>query len=406
MNDIYVGRQTIYDRKMCVHAYELLFRNGTQNSSGVTQSLDGDSASSEVLLNTFMEIGLERIAGPHRVFVNLTRNLFLSPQKLPFPKDRLVLELLEDIPIDADLLEAVNSLSQQGYQLALDDYTFDKAWDPLLPLVDIVKVEVPALPLETIRQGMPKLRRHGLKLLAEKIETEAEYQQLKEIGFDYFQGYYFSRPKIIQGKRLDENQLVILRLISALNSPDVTIEKLEKLLTQDASLSYKILRFINSAAIALPRKVESIRQAVIFMGLDRIRAWASLLALSRQENKPQSHAMNALVRAHMCEALVTVSGQCKGETGFTVGLLSILDLLMDLPLPEIIKGLSLSDEISRALLKGEGPAGQALRATLAYEELAWERTSYAGVDAETITRIYLDACEDTFVQIKALTSND
>ncbi len=404
MKDIYIGRQEIFDRKMEVFAYELLFRSGQQNSSNVIQHLDGDSATSQVLLNTFMEIGLERIAGPHLIFINLTRNLLLDHPELPFPKDRVVMEVLEDIAIDQRLLDSVSQFSQQGYQLALDDYTFDPAWDPLLPLVDIIKVEVPAVSVEKIRSEIPKLHAHGVRLLAEKIETEAEFQQMLELGFDYFQGFHFSRPKILQGRRLEENPLVILRLVAELNSPDTTVKKLDALITQDASLSYKILRYINSAAIGMPRKVESILQAVIYMGLGPIRAWASLLALSRLENRPQAHFTTALVRAHMCKQLVATAGGCPPETGFTVGLLSILDLLMDCPMPDIVKELSLTDEIKTALLEHKGVAGEALRCTLAYEIQNWQDAGLDYIADDKIVEIYLHASEKAFAEQEALQS--
>ncbi|MEN8179068.1 MAG: HDOD domain-containing protein [Pseudomonadota bacterium] len=402
MKDIFIGRQAIFNRNMEVYAYELLFRSGQHNCSNVTQQLNGDSATSQVLLNTFMEIGLERIAGPHLIFVNLTRNLLLDHPEFPFPKDRVVLEVLEDTPIDQQLLDSVSQLSQQGYQLALDDYIFEPKWDRLLSLVDIIKVEVPAVDLERIQEELPKLRSHGLKLLAEKIETEEEYQQMLDLGFDYFQGYHFSRPKILQGRRLEENSMVILRLVSELNNPEITIEKLESLITQDASLSYKILRYINSAAIGMPRKVESIRQAVIYMGLGPIRAWASLLALTRLENNPQAHFTTGLVRAHMCQQLVTRAQGCPPETGFTVGLLSILDLLMDSPMTEIIKELSLADEIKIALLEQQGVAGEALRCTLAYEIHDWNDIGLKGIQQEEIIDIYLNACEQAFTEQQAL----
>lgn len=402
MRDIFIGRQAIFDRKMDIYAYELLFRPGRQDSSGVNQKMDGDSATSQVLLNTFMEIGLEKIAGPHRVFVNLTRNLLINHLEIPFPKDRVVMEVMEDIQVDQALIDSVSQLAGQGYQLALDDYTLEPDWDPLLPLVDIVKVEVPALPLDRVREGIPKLRSHGLKLLAEKIETEQEYQQLLEMGFDYFQGYHFSRPKVIQGRRLGENQVIVLRLIAELNNPEVSLKEMEKLICQDAGLSYKILRYINSAAIGMGRKITSIGQAVVFVGLTRIRAWTSLLALSRLENKPQSYLTIALVRAHMCELLVIKSGDCAADTGFTVGLLSILDLLMDRPLDEIVAELAVSDEIRHALLEHAGMAGKALRCALAYESQDWEKALFPGVPDEEIVNSYLDASEKAFSDQQAL----
>jgi len=402
MKDIYIGRQAIFDREMAVFAYELLFRTGPHPSSQVVQSCNGDSASSEVLLNTFMEIGLEQVAGPHRVFINLTRKLFLDHPGLPFERDRVVLELLEDIPVDAALLESVERLSRQGYQLALDDYCFDLAHQPLLPWMHIVKVEVPALPLAEIARRLPDLRRHGVKLLAEKIESEQEYRQLREMGFDYFQGYYFSRPKVLAGKRLEENQLVLLRLLSALNDPEVTLEALEGIISQDASFSYKILRYMNSAAAGMPRRVDSIRQAVLYMGLKRIRAWASLLALAGQRGDTQAHFVTALVRANMCEQLVTEAGGCPPEKGFSVGLLSILDLLLGRPLAEILGELALSDEIRSALLWRQGVAGRALHCALAYERQEWTDAWFEGVTDAQITRIYLRASERAFASEQSL----
>jgi c-di-GMP phosphodiesterase len=402
MQDIYIGRQAIYDRNMEVFAYELLFRSGQQNQSNVVQHLNGDIATSEVLLNTFMEIGLENIAGPHLIFVNLTRNLFLDHPQLPLPKDRVVLEVLEDIPIDQRLLDAIADLSQQGYRLALDDYTFQAEMDPLLPLVDFVKVETPAVSMSNLRDGIARLREHDIKLLAEKIESAQEHQQLMDLGFDCFQGFHFSRPKILQGKRLGENPAVILRLVSELNNPRNTIEKLECLITQDASLSYKTLRYINSAAVGIPRKVNSIHQAVIYMGLGPIRSWTSLMALCRLDNKPKAHFTTALVRAHMCRQLVIRNGGCTPETGFTVGLLSILDLLLDRPMPEIVGELSLTDEITLALLQRKGSAGAALRCTLAYEMQNWLEVEMPGLGKPEIIQIFCDASAVAFAEQQAL----
>jgi EAL and modified HD-GYP domain-containing signal transduction protein len=402
MRDIYLGRQAILDRKTDLFAYELLFRASSENNTQILSQIDGDKATSEVLINTFIEIGLERIAGPHRVFVNLTRNFLLQMPEIPFDKDRVVLELLEDIRVDAQVIEAVERLTRCGYRLALDDYTFEAGWDPLLPFVEIVKVDLPALSMEQIRRGLPRLRDQGVKLLAEKIETREDHEQLLDLGFDYFQGYYFSRPTVLQGKRLDENQMVVLRLVSELNKPDVSINELEGLIARDASLSYKILRYINSAAIGLPQKVSSIHKAVIFMGLARIRAWTTLLALCRLDHKPQIHYTTALVRAHMCERLVEKQGGCPPDVAFTVGLLSILDLLLDRPLAEIVDELALSEDIRTALLEHEGVAGRALRCAVAYENQQWDSSEFECMSDEELVDIYLEASARAFGEQQAL----
>jgi c-di-GMP phosphodiesterase len=405
MKDFYLGRQAIYDREGKLFAYELLFRSDNADSTSLQTLLNGDSASSEVLLNTFMEIGLERIAGDSRVFINLTRNLIASDHPLVQQKERVVMELLEDIYVDEALIEQVACLSKMGVQLALDDYVFDPVWDPLLPWVSIIKLEIPALTLEQIRTGLPKLRKHKLKLLAEKVESREEYTALRDLGVDYFQGFFFSRPELIASKRLEENQTIVLRLLSKLNDPDTGIEEIETLISQDATLSYKTLRYINSAAVGAPRKVESISKAVIFMGIDRIRAWANLLVMAGLKDRPQDHYLMALVRAHLCESLMTSSQPHASGTGFTVGLLSILDLLLGLPLKEIVKELNLSDQINDALLHGQGIAGEALICARLVETGDWQRVSFPGLSRREIHDRFLDASAQAFREQRELFSS-
>ncbi len=403
MKNIYLGRQAIYDREGSLYAYELLYRSADTGNDGLKTLLDGDSASSEVLLNTFMEIGLERIAGDARVFINLTRNLIHCEHPLVQQKDRVVMELLEDIVVDQALIDEAICLAKLGVTLALDDYVFDPVWDPLLPWVGIVKLEIPALTLEQIREGLPRLRRHNLKLLAEKIETREEYEALYTLGFDLFQGFFFSQPELIGGQRLQENQRVVLQLLAALNRPDADIDEIETLITQDAGLSYKILRFINSAAIGIPRKIDSIGQAVVYVGLRRIRAWVNLLVMAGLEERPEDHYLMALVRAHLCERLVTLRSPDRGY-GFLIGLLSILDLLLSRPLDEILPELSLAEEISQALLAKQGIAGEALQCALQVEAGEWHRVDYPGLNREQIHELYLSASEQAFMEQRALKS--
>ena len=393
MQNIFVGRQAIFDRNMSVYGYELLYR---ESDTGSVQISDGDLASSRVMLNAFMEMGLERIVGPHHAFINLTRSFFIDMPTIPFAKEQVVLELLEDLEVDDALIQSVADLAAQGYRLALDDYEFDPRWDPLLPYVSIIKVEVPAIDPNQLEQQVRNLRTHDVKLLAEKVETEEEHRLYHDQGFDYFQGYFFARPKTVTGQRLGENQLVIMQLLARLNNPNITVEELEELITKDAALSYKILRYINSAAMALPGKLDSIGQAIIYLGLRQIKAWANLIAMSRVENKPQELLYTALVRAYMCQQLIQKSGHSNPETAFTVGLLSALDLLLDAPLSEIVKELPVSDEIHSALLEKAGPFGEALACTLAYEFQHWEEAKFSKLDNHSICDIYLASTQQAF----------
>jgi len=393
MQNIFIGRQAIFDREMATYAYELLYRSGGSGGVNVT---DGDMATSSVMLNTFVEIGLENVVGSHLAFINLTRGFFIDEPYIPFEKNQVVLEILEDIKVDQQLVDTVKKLTAEGYRIALDDYAFEPHWDPLLPHVSIIKVEVPAVDRQCIKSQVEQLRKHNVKLLAEKIETEEEHQLYLDLGFDLFQGYYFSRPQIIQGKRLAENQLVILQLLAHLNDPKITMDDLERVIVQDAALSYKILRHINSAAVALPRKLDRIGEAVVYLGLQQIRTWANLIVLSRTDDKPQELLYSALVRACMCEQLIERGGRGDPLMAYTAGLLSALDLLLGSPLEEIMQELPVSDEIKRAIMKHEGAIGGAISCALAYEQQQWERATFAGLDSATISEIFVNSSHQAF----------
>lgn len=402
MQNIFIGRQAIYDCNMQTYAYELLYREGETLTA---PCMDGDQATSRVLLNTFTEIGLERIVGDKPAFVNLTRGFFIDQPPIPFDKNRVVLEILEDVEIDKKLIKVIKSLNVQGYSLALDDYGFEPKWDIILPFIDIIKVEVPVLKFDELESQIVKLRHHNLKLLAEKVENITEFRHLHKLGFDYFQGYFFSRPQIVSGARINENQHVILRLLARIYDPEIDIVEIEKLLSMDPGLSYKILRFINSAALSLPRKIDSIKQAVVYLGLQRIRAWASLIALSRVKNKPQELFNKSLIRAHMCAQLIEQVHPENRESAFTIGLLSILDLLLDRTMTEILSELPLSNEAKSVLLQRSGTTGKALNCTLAYEENRWEQIDFPDLDLPQIQEIYFNSIEQAHADQAALLEN-
>lgn len=399
MQNIFIGRQAIYDRNMGVYAYELLYREGRTPSA---PQLDGDQASARVILNALTEIGLDRIVGPHKAFINLTRNFFVEFPEIPFDPKRVVLEVLEDVVVDDHLIESVAALAKQGYKIALDDFEFEEKWNALIPHIDLIKVEIPTLNWEGLEQRLDLLRRHNVELLAEKVETEEEYRRLHDLGFDYFQGYFFSRPNVISGRRMGENHRIILKLLARINDPWATTGELEELISQDPGISYKILRYLNSAAMSLPRKIDSIAQAVVYLGLRKIRTWASLIALSGMENKPQELFNTALVRGHMCQALVQSEQSDEHDMAFTAGLLSILDSLLDQPLAEILTDLPLSKQIQEVLLNHQGPVGRALKCTLACENSEWNEINAPGYNWEQILNIYLDSTQLAFQEQSSL----
>jgi EAL and modified HD-GYP domain-containing signal transduction protein len=390
MSDIYIGRQPIYDRKLNVYAYELLFRAAQDNSANFT---DGDQATTEVIVNTFLEIGLDNIVGNRLAFINLTRSFFVGEHTISLPKNRVVLELLEDIEADAEVVAGMQRLSELDYTIALDDFIYHESLQPLVNLADLVKIDIMALEKDAVRDHVQKLRQHPLRLLAEKVETQDDLDFCMQLGFDYFQGYFFAQPKVIRGQRLPNNRLAILNLLARLQDPAITPEQLEELIAQDVAFTFRILRYVNSAALALPRKIESIHQAVIILGLQTIKSWTTLLALSQVDNKPAELVVTAMVRGKMAEALAMAMGAEQPESFFIVGLFSALDALMDNSMEEILTQLPLADHISAALLHRQGLHGEVLDCVLAYERGRWEDMGCQQIGTHKIRDCYLNALQ-------------
>ncbi|MBF0256016.1 MAG: HDOD domain-containing protein [Gammaproteobacteria bacterium] len=387
MKDVFVARQAIYDRKSQVFAYELLYRAGLDNRAEFPDAL---SATTEVLLNSFMEIGLDNLAGGKRVFVNLPQGFFTELPPIPFDNDRIVLELLEDLEVNDQLCQAVAKLKSEGFTIAIDDYLFESKWEPLLQFIDIIKVEIPGLTEEQLRQRIGGLKQKGLTLLAEKIETLEVYELCRELGFDLFQGFFFSRPNIVQGRKLDDNQMVVLRLLERLNDPEASMDDVERLISQDAALSFKVLRHANSASMGLSRKVDSIRRAIVLMGLQKIRVWASLMAMSGIKGKSTEVIVLALIRARMCEAMARESGYLNPDSAFTIGLFSMLDVLLDQPLEEILAKLPLANEGKEAILEHKGSGGALLECTIGHEHHDWQKMSLTGIEDQRLQELYWD----------------
>ena len=388
MPEFFIGSQPIYDRGLGVDAYELLYRGET---TGDNEIFDGNKATSQVILNAFVEIGIDELVGPHRAFINLTRDVLLQETPVPFPKNKIVLEILEDIEIDEQLIASVRELSSLGYTIALDDFVYTPEWQPLVEIADIIKLDILALGRQQTTEHVRRLREYKCMLLAEKVETARDYALANNLGFDYYQGYFFSKPNIVSGQRLPENRMAALNLLARLNDPNSDIHDLDVIISQDVSLSYKMLRYINSAFFNLKRRVASISEAIVLIGLNQIRTWTSLLVMSGLGDKPRELLNTALVRGRMCQLLAQATGRNDPGSYFTTGLLSTLDALMDAPMEEIISALPLSDELLDALLHHSGERGFALECALAFEQCEPAGAQWRGLDVSMLSRIYADA---------------
>src|SRR5690554_268585 len=387
-----LARQPIFNRKMQVVAYELLCRN---YDIDFTSPEGGDTASSQVLLHTFTDLSIQSVVGKHQAFINFTRTLLLAPP--PFHQDQLVIEVLEGQKVDAQMLHSLKRLREKGYTIALDDFELTEETRGLIPYADIIKLDVLQLSTEQIIEHVEHLKSFGITLVAEKVETYEMLEFCKSLGFDLFQGYFLARPKIIKGRKITENKQAVLQLLSVMHNPDVHLDEVERLIARDPMLSYKLLRLVNSAAFALPRTIDSLRQAIALLGLDIIKNWINLLAMANMGDKPLELSIAALTRARMCAAIATaMNGKSRSDSFFTVGLLSTLDAFMDAPLEILLKNLSLNKNLNEALLEHSGDEGKVLEIVEHYEKADWEKIDWEylsqnNITPDTLTHIYLDA---------------
>jgi len=388
-NSIFVGRQPIYNRKQQVVAYELLYRAGNGNFADIS---DGDRATTEVIINSVLDIGLESIVGKRTAFFNLTSSFIRGDHPLPLDNKQVVLEILEDVEPDPHVIRGMRQLAENRYVIALDDFEYSDKFIPLLEVAHIVKLEVMGRSRQELENRLEKLRPFKLKMLAEKVETHEEYELCKELGFDYFQGYFFCKPHIIEGRSLPANRLVVLNLLAKLQDPEVDLEELEQLIVQDVSLTYRLLRYINSAAFSLGKEVESVHRALVLIGIQTIKNWVSLLLMARIDDKPKELMRTALIRARMSELLSELHGHKEEhDRYFTCGLFSVLDALMDRPMEELLGELPLNDSIKQALLEHGGDAGSVLTEVVNYEKGAWEALAETGIPASEYRNCYLQA---------------
>ena len=400
MERVLVSRQPIYSAEMAVLGYELLFRDSEVDYASFS---DGDQATAEVILNTFMDIGLQEVVGQQLAFINFGRNLIMGNYCESLPSERVVLELLESVEADDGLLKRLTQLKSAGYRIALDDFVCTDPFYPLLESVHFVKLDIIACDEGMIERSVAALKKFPVQLIAEKVETREQFQLCQALGFDYFQGYLFCRPQLVSAGRLPVNRLATLRLITKLNNPEIKMRELEDTLSQDLSLSYKLLRYTNSAVCGLNHEVESIRHAAVMVGLERMRIWASLILFSGMEDKPRDVIVTGAIRARMCEKLAESLKINHPERFFLVGLFSVLDAVCDRPLEEIVTTLSLAPNIVEGLLRHQGQLGSILRCVLAYEQRNWpEAQDCAQLNLEAITRIYQEAVAWSVRNLSAL----
>jgi len=386
---VFIARQPIFNKNLDVAYYELLHRSDAD--ADVARVVDQELATSELLVNSLIEIGLEHIVGDKRAFVNLTREYIVGDWALPLEPRHIGIELLENETPDALLVDALRYRSGQGFALALDDFIYESRYDPLLEVVDIVKLDVLELGETGLRDQLALLKRFPVRLLAEKVETKAQFDLCRSLGFDYFQGFFISRPELLSGIGLRADRMATLQLLAEVQDPDISLDRLEQILARDVALSYKLLRYINSAFFNLSREVGTVRQALVYMGLRALRVWVSLMVVVDADDRPHALKHLALTRARFCQVLAERLGEEETATFFTAGLFSTLDALLGLPMEEVLERLPLNSETKETLIHHTGREGYLLHCAIEHERGQWHQCDSLRLTPAEVTAAYCDA---------------
>lgn len=389
--DVFVGRQPIFNKDLNVYAYELLFRSGDQANHAVI--LGGDSATAQVVLNAFMEIGLSNLVGEHKAFLNFTEG-FLLRENIPlFPRAQLVIEVLETVKPTAAVVKAVEHLRGLGYTIALDDFFYTDEYKPLVALADIIKIDILDVGAKNLANHIRSIRATNdrVRLLAEKVETREQFEYCKGLGMDYFQGYFFAKPQIIKGQRLPSSKIAILNLLASVYDPDIDMGDLAVIVGRDVSLSHKLLSFVKTYPGNQEIQLNSIKDAVLRFGLQKLQSWVSVLVLSGMDDKPHELFNTALIRARFMELLSEKSKRGTKDTYFMVGLFSCLDALMDTAMSEALAAMTITDEAKLALTDHDGIMGEALSCALAIERGDAANTVFLEMNPGDISAIYMQA---------------
>lgn len=386
---VLLARQPIFGRDLELVAYELLFRRDGDTSATIA---DADQATATVVTNAFVELGLASVVGTTPAWLNISHSYLSDRLALILPNDRVALEILEPHTAEAGVLAALDELRGLGYRLVLDDFVFDPSLRALVELADVIKLDVRALSEEELGRQVRMLRRFRVELVAEKVETRDEFLRCFELGFDAFQGYFFCKPEAVKGKVMAPNRIALLELIARVQDPDVDLAELEALLARDVSLSYRLLRYVNSAYLGLPSDIDSISRAVMMLGLNDVKRWATMTMLSTIDDKPEQLVVTALVRGRLCETLGAALGHPRPDELFTLGMFSVIDGLLDAPMDVVLSSVPFSERMRRALVTHEGDLGELLASVI-----AWERGDAAAsadvASREKLAGLYFEALE-------------
>ena len=393
---LHIARQPIFDQNRDIIAYELLYRN---SSSGSAMFLDGDAATTSVLMGTTLLASFDNLVGDKLAFVNFTKNLLHSGVPKMFSREHLVVELLEDIVPDDDFIDALLDLKEAGYTIALDDFTLGYKYPEVIALSDIIKVDFMLTTPEEQAAIIHKYRGSGIKFLAEKVETAEEFTRAKNLGYDYFQGYYFAKPSVFKFQDVGSLNSSYIDMLEALSSPNPNYARLSSIVEKDVSLTFKLFKCANSPIYGGVEKINTIRGALVRIGFANLKPWISLFFVKKISLGQSEELVGiSLQRAKMMELVAKYCGiEGRESEAFLVGLFSMLDVLMEQKIENILSEIPLADESKEAIVKKDNQLGKPLALCIAYERGDWASTEKyckqfrCGIDV--IAEAYMEAVE-------------
>jgi c-di-GMP-related signal transduction protein len=391
----YLARQPILNRERGLYAYELLFRSSLQNSC---EGLDLEIASTSVLDTSFL-IGFEKITAGHPMFINCPRDFLLRDYASLFPPKSVVVEILETVQPDQEIIDACQRLKQAGFTIALDDFVDSPAWAPLVALADIIKVDFRQTARNEQAALVSRFAPKGIRMLAEKVETQEEYAEGMRLGYSLFQGYFFCRPEMMQHGTLPSFKLAYLELLQAATAPEFDIQDLASKIKHEATLTFRLLRYLNSAAFGLRSEISSVSHALSLLGERELRKWIAVVSVGvLADGKPDELMTVPLVRGRFCELMAPFAGMPAHSSDlFLMGLLSVMDAILDQPLDSILADLPVRGEVKEALLARRGLYWQLLEIAIAHERADWEKVtvlvSEARMKEEQVSALYVSAVD-------------
>jgi EAL and modified HD-GYP domain-containing signal transduction protein len=364
----FIARQPILDLNKKLYGYELLYRGAPGKLLG---QVSGEQATASLLSSAFLTGDIEVISNNRLCFINFTQELLESNLPFNFPKTKIVVEILENVDPTPEVISICRRLKENGYTLALDDFVYKRKWEPLLELVKIVKIDIRLTPLNTLIRTLNHLKYHSVKLLAEKVETEAEFVLANRMGFSYFQGYFFCKPQGITITEISSVKLNLIRLLAEVTKKEIELERLREIISSDVAITYKLLRFLNSAYYYLLQKVKSVKHGVALLGEKELRNFCMLVIISElATDKPDELVRLVLVRAKLCELLGKISDFPESECVnlYMIGLFSLLDAMLDCPMAEILEKLPINAVVKDTLLGMENGYTDFLCLSQAFEK--------------------------------------